>query len=180
LPRDRLILIGYPLKEAFDEKRLGAILEETMKRFKPKSVSLTAPAIPFSLNDSLHPPSDHYYRLDLSDLSIRQKVRNMLTRTGRELSVGRRRDWGEEHKKMVYDFLKAHPVEEPTRLIFERIGEYLSASPTAWLFDARNKSGDLVAFDVGEFNPKDYFFLCSISAQTLFVPPVPLISSSLK
>ena len=81
---------------------------------------------------------------------------------------------------MVYDFLKAHPVEEPTRLIFERIGEYLSASPTAWLFDARNKSGDLVAFDVGEFNPKDYFFLCSISAQTLFVPPVPLISSSLK
>lgn len=142
-----------------------------MKRFKPKSVSLTAPAIPFSLNDSLHPPSDHYYRLDLSDLSIRQKVRNMLTRAGRELSVGRRRDWGEEHRKMVYDFLKTHPVEEPTRLIFERIGEYLSASATAWVFDARNKSGDLVAFDVGEFNPKDYvFFMFNFSSDALCAP----------
>ena len=154
-----LIFVGYPLKEPFEEKRMRKALEDAIKRFKPESVSLTAPSIPSSLNDCIHPPSDHYYRLDLSALSISQKLRNMLNRAGRELSVEKSRDFGEEHRKMVEDFLKTHPVDEATRFIFERIGDYLSSSTTAWIFDARNKRGELVAFDVAEFKPRSYCFL---------------------
>src|SRR4030042_1788585 len=67
--KDRLIFVGYPLKETFEEKRMGRALEDAINRFKPETVSLIAPSIPSSLNNCVHPPSDHYYRLDLSALS---------------------------------------------------------------------------------------------------------------
>lgn len=169
--KDRLIFVGYPFKELFEENRMKNALEKAIKRFKPESVSLIAPSIPSSLSDCIHPPLDHYYRLDLSTLSISQKLRNMLSRAGRDLSVEKNRNFDEEHRKMVDDFLKTHPVDEATRFIFERIGDYLSSSTTAWVFDARNNSGELVAFDVAEFKPKDYaIYMFNFSSSTLYVP----------
>jgi len=169
--KNRLIFVGYSLGELFDEKRMENSLEEAIQRFKPESVSLIAPSIPSSLNDSIHPPSDHYYRLDLSALSISQKLRNMLSRAGRELSVKKSRDFGKEHKKLIGAFLKTHPVDEATRFIFERIGGYLSSSATAWVFDARNDKGELVAFDVAEFKPKNYaIYMFNFSSEAFYVP----------
>jgi len=169
--KDRLILVGYPLEETFEEKRMRNALERAIRRFKPESVSLIAPSIPSSLNNCVHPPTDHYYRLDLSTLSISQKLRNMLSRARRELSVGKNRSFDEEHRKMVGDFLKAHPVDEATQSIFERMPEYLAASPTAWLFDARNKKGELVAFNIAEFKPRSYsFYMFNFTLDTLYVP----------
>ena len=63
----------------------------------------------------------------------------MLKRAGRELSVGKNKIFDEEHRKMVEEFLRTHPVDEATRSIFQRIDKYLSSSKTAWIFDARNK-----------------------------------------
>jgi hypothetical protein len=169
--KDLLIFVGYPFKETFEEKRMKSALEKAIKRFKPESVSLIAPSIPSPLNDCIHPPSDHYYRLDLSALSISQKLRNMLSRAGRELSVKRSRDFGKEHRKLIEDFLKFHPVDEATRFIFERIGDYLSASPTAWVFDARKGKGELVAFDVAEFKPRNYaIYMFNFNSETFYVP----------
>jgi len=169
--KDHFIFIGYPLLESFEEKRMKIALEDAIKRFKPESVSLTAPAIPSSLNDHPHPPSDHYYRLDLSALSISQKLRNMLNRAGRELSVGRGRNFDEEHSKMVDNFLETHPVDEGTRFIFKRIGKYLSSSTTAWIFNARNNRGELIAFDIAEFKPKDYtLYMFNFRSRTHYVP----------
>ena len=169
--KDHLIFAGYPLKEPFEEKRMRNALEDAIKRFKPESVSLIAPSIPSSFNDCAHPPSDRYYRLDLSALSISQKLRNMLSRAGRELSVEKNKDFDEEHKKMVDDFLKTHPVDEVTQFIFKRIGEYLSSSTTVWVFDARNKRNELVAFDVAEFIPRDYtIYMFNFGSDVLYVP----------
>jgi hypothetical protein len=168
---DRLIFVGYPLKEPFEEKRMRNALEKATKRFKPESVSLIAPAIPSSLNDCIRSTSDHYYRLDLSALSISQKLRNMLNRAGRELSVEKSRDFGKEHQRLIEDFLKTHPVDEATRFIFERIGGYLSSSTTAWVFDARNNRGELVAFDVAEFKPRNYaIYMFNFTSEALYVP----------
>jgi len=169
--KDHLIFVGYPLKEAFEEKTMRSALEEAIKRFNPERVSLIAPSIPSSINSCAHPPSDHYYRLDLTSLSISQKLRNMLSRAGRELSVERNKKFDEGHKKMVDDFLKTHPVDEATQSIFRRIDEYLSSSTTAWIFDARNKRGELVAFDVAEFKPRDYaIYMFNFGSDVLYVP----------
>ena len=169
--KGHLILVGYPLKEPFEEKRMRSVLEDAIKRFNPENVSLIAPSVPSSLNDCVHPPSDHYYRLDLSSISISQKLRNMLSRARRELFVKKNKDFDEEHRKIVDDFLKTHPVEEATRFIFKRIGDYLFSSPAARVFDARNNRGELVAFDVAEFIPMDYIiYMFNFSSEALYVP----------
>ena len=169
--KGHFILVGYPLSETFEEKRLGKALEDAVKRLNPESVSLIAPAIPPSLQNGLHPPTDHYYRLDLSTISISQKLRNMLRRAGRELYVGKSTHFDQEHKKIVEEFLKTHSVDEATRFIFQRIDTYLSSSKTASIFEARTGDGDLVAFDVAEFKPRDYaVYMFNFRSETRYIP----------
>jgi Acetyltransferase (GNAT) domain len=166
-----LILIGYPLEEPFEEKRMERALEDAVKRLSPESVSLMAPSIPASLENSGHPPTDHYYRLDLSSVNISQKLRNMLKRAGRELSVGKNPHFDQEHKKMVEEFLKSHSADEATRFIFQRIDTYLSSSKTASIFEARTGDGDLVAFDVAEFKPRDYaVYMFNFRSEFRYIP----------
>jgi hypothetical protein len=169
--KDHFIFVGYPLKEPWGEKQMVKVLENAIQRFKPENVALTAPAIPSSLKNCVHPPPDHYYRLDLSSISISQKLRNMLKRADRELSVERSNTFDEEHRKMIVEFLKTHPVDEAAGFIFNRINEYLSSSPAARVFDARNKRDELVAFDVAEFTPKDYaLYMFNFGSDARYVP----------
>jgi len=169
--KDHLIFVGYPLKETFQEKQMQTALRKAIKRLKPQTVALTAPTIPSAFNDCGHPASDDYYRIDLSTLSISQKVKHMLNRAGRELSVTRKRNFDEEHRRMVDNFLEAHPVDEGTRFIFQRIDQYLSLSETGWIFDARNNRGELAAFDVAELWAKCYTFsMFNFSSDALHVP----------
>jgi hypothetical protein len=169
--RNHLIFVGYPLQDPFDEKQMGKALENAMKRFKPGSVALIAPMIPSYMNGCDHPPPDHYYRLDVSALSISQKLRNMLSRASRELAVEKTRKFGREHKKLVDNFLDTHPVDEGTQFIFKRIDKYVSSSTTAWVFDARTSRGELVGFDIAEFKPRDYtIYMFNFSSGALYVP----------
>ncbi len=168
---DHLIFVGYPLKEPWGEKQMVRVLESAVECFKPKSIALTASAIPSSLKNCVHPLPDHYYRLDLSSISISQKLRNMLKRAGRELSVESSNTFDEDHRKMIAEFLKTHPVDEAAGFIFNRIKEYLSSSPTAQVFDARNKRDELVAFDIAEFTPKDYaLYMFNFGSDARYVP----------
>jgi hypothetical protein len=169
--KGHFILVGYPLNEAFEEGRLGRALEDAVQCLKPVSVSLIAPAIPPSLQQGSSPSMDQYYRLDLSTLSISQKSRNMLRRAGRELSVGKNPHFDQEHKKIVEEFLKSHSADEATRFIFRRIDAYLSSSKTASIFEARTGDGDLVAFDIAEFMPKDYaVYMFNFRSHTRYIP----------
>jgi hypothetical protein len=169
--KGHFILVGYPLSEAFEEKRLEKALEDAIKRLNPESISLIAPAIPPSLRQGPHPPLDHYYCLDLSTLSISQKLRNMLRRAGRVLLVGMNRDFDQEHTKIVEEFLTSRPVDEATRFILRRIGDYLFSSNTASIFEARTGDGRLVAFDIAEFKPRDYaVYMFNFRSQTHYIP----------
>jgi hypothetical protein len=169
--KDHLIFVGYPLQEPFKEKQMGQAFEDVVKRFNPGSVSLIAPTIPSYLNGCDHPASDHYYRLDLSALSVSQKLRNMLNRASRELSVDRTSMFGREHRKMVGDFMKTHSVDKGTQFIFKRIDHYVSSSSTALIFNVRNRTGGLVAFDIAEFSPEQYaLYMFNFSSEALYVP----------
>jgi hypothetical protein len=169
--KDLLIFIGYPLEEAFEEKKMEKALNEARGRFKPREVSLAAPKIPPSIFGSPRAPADHYYRLDLSTLSISQKLRNMLRRADRDLVVERTKTLNEEHKEMVNEFLNTHTVDEATQFIFKRIPEYLSSAPSIWVFIARKKSGALVAFDIAEFGAKHYaIYMFNFASRSHYIP----------
>ncbi len=167
----RLIFIGYPLEKAFDEKRMGKNLEKAVGRIKPRNVALTAPAIPASIGNGSHSHPDHYYRLDLSSAPVSQKVKNMVTRAGRDLDVKKNDEFREEHMQMIAEFLESHPVNEGTGFIFNKINKYIASSPRVRVIDVRNKRGELVGFDVADFTPKDYaFYMFNFSSDILYVP----------
>ena len=166
-----LILVGYPLGETFAQKRMEEALEEAVKRLNPECVSLMAPSIPVSLVKTEQPPPDQYYRLDLSSLTVSQKVRNMLQRAGREVTVGRDARFGEEHRKIVDAFLRTHSVDDGTRFIFQGIERYLSSAKTAAIFAARTGEGELVAFDIADFKPRGYaLYMFNFRSDSRYVP----------
>jgi len=166
-----VILIGYPLGEPFDQKRMEEARDSAVEHLKPERVSLMAPSIPSSLEKVDHPPSDYYYRLDLSSLAVSQKVRNMVNRAGRELTVEANSRFDDEHRELVAAFLNTHPVDEATRFIFQRIDRYLSSSRTAAILNARTSGGELVAFDITEFKPRDYaLYMFNFSSDARYIP----------
>ncbi len=166
-----LIFVGYPLRDAVDEKGLQEALQEAVTSLKPKRVSLMAPSLPASLAQADHHPSDYYYRLELPSLALSQKLRNMLKRAGREVTVGEHGHFAEEHREIVAAFLQSHPVDEATRFIFQRIDHYLASSTTASIFEARTAGGELVAFDIADFKPRDYaLYMFNFSSTSRYVP----------
>lgn len=168
--QDRLIFIGYSLDEQSDQDEMTKALDQATARFKPTVISVTAPVVLASLTDWVQSSSDFYYRLDLSTLSVPQKVRNMLRRANREISVAQSKRWNKEHKRLVDDFLRSHRLPEATQYIFKQIPEYVKSN-TAWLFEARNSRDELVAFDVAEFGARHYaFYMFNFISRQRYVP----------
>lgn len=152
----RLVFVGYPLSGNGSDEQLLASLAEAKARFRPTVVSIIAPALPAALNDYSLSPPDAYYRLDLTQLRIPQKTRNMLARARREVTI-RVGSFGKEHKRLIEDFLRRQPLDDATRFIFQRVPEYVKCD-TALVFEARTARGDLVAFDVAELGARQYAF----------------------
>jgi len=168
---EHVVFVGYPLREVFQEKKMKKALDEAVRRFNPSWVALIAPSIPTSIHPQTPPSSDQYYRLDLAALSVSQKVRNMINRAGRQLKVEKRKTLNEGHRELVREFLTVHAVGQQTRFIFERIPDYISSCATAWVYDARNEKGELVAFDVAEMGPKQYaFYMFNFTSHNRVVP----------
>lgn len=153
---ESLIFLGYPLQEPFEETKMEKILEGAIERFRPSRVALIAPYI--SRRDGERGDRNTYYKLDLATLKIPAKLKNTLQMASRELEVEKGREYGIEHQQLVEDFLESRQVSEGTRTIFGKIHEYLSSVPTAWVFNARTRSGRLAGFDIAEFGAKNYAF----------------------
>lgn len=167
---ERLVFVGYPLNGDFDELQLTAILNRAIERFKPGFVSVIGPAAPPSPPDWAVSPADAYYRLDIPTLTAPQKVRHMLHRAGRDLSVHSVERCGREHKKLIKTFLRNRRLDESSQSIFQKIPDYAD-SATARIFEARTGQGKLVAFDVAEFGATDYaFYMFNIRSQKDYVP----------
>lgn len=166
-----LVFVGYPLGSPFDPAALREALDAALSRFAPRSVALTAPALPMPAGAWQARESDHYYRLELSGLRIQGKLASLIRRAARETrvkSVGR---MGEEHAGLIADFLRLHQVSDETRYIFARIPEYVASTPTARVFEARDGGGNLIAFDVAEFGARDYaFYQFNFRSRTRSVP----------
>ena len=169
--KDLLIFNGYPLGEAFDDKRMIRALKKARRELKPGEVTLIAPRISSAAAGCPQPPSDSYYRLGVSGVTISQKLRNVLKRAGRELAVERGKTFGDEHRALVEGFLSSHPVEEGTGSIFRRIPEYLRLAPSAWVFEARDRGRELVAFDVADFGANHYaMYMFNFTLRPCSVP----------
>lgn len=80
-----------------------------------------------------------------------QNLRNMLRRGARECAV-REEAWTQEHAELVKTYIDSRPLEAGTRHIYARIENYLTATPDALLFAARNSQGHLLGLAIGDFS----------------------------
>jgi hypothetical protein len=169
--RESLVFVAYPLTGTCEPGQAENAFAKAMRHFRPKRTSLIGP-------DSLAPPRgfhqvslDHYYLLDLGPPGPPAKVRNMVTRAGRELVVRRTRTFGKEHRELVDKFLSSQPVERGTASIMNRLPDYLSRVKTAWIFEACTGAGQLAGFTVGEFGPaRRAFYMFNFRSPALPVP----------
>ena len=167
----RLVFVGYPLSGFFEEAPVMEALNAAKSRFKPSSLSLIVPTLLPALGDCTASPKDAYYRLDLARLRIPKKVRNMMARARREVSVSIG-EFGRVHKRLVEDFMRTHELEDATQIIFKRLSEYASLESVV-IFDAHTLDGELVAFDVAEFGARDYaFYMFNFRSQKFNIPGV--------
>ncbi len=121
---DRLIFVGYPLGAACDEAAWLAAFDAALVRFRPRLVAVTAAALPARLRDCTASPADAYYRLDLAEVRPPKKVRNLLRRAERAVTIHTVPAMGAAHRRLVADFLATVSVDDGTRFIFERLERY--------------------------------------------------------
>ncbi len=168
---DQLIFIGYPLSGRYTAKACEKAIRRALDRFGPERVSLIGPDVPSSIANGASLSRDYYYRLETERVRVSQKVRTMLRRASKEVSVVKSGNFDEEHADLIDEFLVNHEVSAATRSIFGCIAEYTRAGENGVLFDARNSSGKLVAFDVAEAGAKEHlFYLFNFSSRQSYIP----------
>lgn len=165
-----LIFIGYPLNEAFEKEKIKEALNTAIERFKPEQIAVIAPAIPQLKYTCSMSGSDSYYRLDLSNIHIGQKLRNMIKHASRNIHCEKRHGLNDEHTLLISEFLSSRKVDEDTQRLFKSIPKYVSSVSTASVFEARDKEGRLIAFDIAESGAKEYaFYMFNIKSQKHYV-----------
>ncbi|MCQ2444572.1 MAG: TraB/GumN family protein, partial [Mailhella sp.] len=121
-----------------------------------RRITVLAPSVPQSAPENAVIERDAWWGFDLPH-TPGQKLRNMLRRAARDVSVAVDA-WGPEHAALVDRYLKVRTLAPGTRHIFGRIGGYLDASPEAVLFSARDAEGRLQAFAVADYGAVDTAF----------------------
>ncbi|MEW6668068.1 MAG: hypothetical protein AB1512_22885 [Thermodesulfobacteriota bacterium] len=170
---DILVFVGYPLEGVFTDADLGECLVEATGAFRPGTISLIAPRLPDWKRPAQRGKEDAYYRIDLRTLHPRSKVRNMTRRASTEVACEKGGHLGEEHIRLIRDFIAMRKLEEGTRLILERVPDYVNSVPTAVVFSARERSGRLAGFTVAEYGAKDYgFYMFNFRSGECGVPGV--------
>jgi hypothetical protein len=149
-----LIFVGYPLgKQSGDTE---TAYESACERFRPHTIALIAPKIWLKSRSDDDRITDYYYRLDLPLGRPDSAVAYMLRRAQREIQIVEGK-FGEEHRRLVQEFISFHEVMHGHQYIFNRIGDYLDNSRSARLLEARKKD-DLVAFTIVDLGSADYAY----------------------
>lgn len=168
-----LVFVGYPLEGEFTEEVLRECLAEAVQEFRPGTLSLIAPRLPDWKRPAERGKEDAYYRIDLRSLHPHSKVMNMIRRASTEASCEKSDHLGDEHARLIRDFIASRRLDEGTRFILERVPDYVNSVPTAVAFSARDRSGRLAAFTVAEYGTKDYgFYMFNFRSEEGAVPGV--------
>ena len=146
-----------PLAEALDELALSC-----------SGVTVLAPFRPAEAPDSASSSRDQYWDLPVPP-QPGQKLRNMLKRAAREVTV-EPEEWDEDHAALVRHYLQSRPLAPGTRAIFTALPEYCAragqAGAALLLLAARSRDGRLAAFSMGDYTAlRTAFYMFSFRRQ---------------
>lgn len=153
---ETLVMIGYPINREYDEEEVTQILQRYLEE-GGKRIVIIAPKLPSSLTFE-EVRTDKYYRLTLPIKHLGKKIRYMISRASRELTIEVGRSLTKNHRELMRDFLKRPDVEEFMKYVCSRLEYYLSKSKTVEIINAFAKNGRLVGFDVVDLPRGRYSF----------------------
>lgn len=163
----QIVLIGYPMGKPLDKNALDAAVEEALQTKGLQHITILCPEKPSQTPENASVSEDAYWSLPLPLAPFKQKLRNMLARAKRDISIEESgaEGYGQEHEAIVNDFCSRRTLEPGMIHIFHQLKKYLAESPNARLFSARTKEGKTAAFAIGDyssFNTAFYMFACRL------------------
>jgi hypothetical protein len=165
-----LVLVGYPVHDPLDAADMAEAVGEALATPGIQRITVIGPARPPQAPARCAVAQDCYYALPVPP-APGQKLRNLLRRAHRELTVERGGAWAEEHLALVQRYIDERTLAAGTRHIFRQLPGYLAASAGSLLISARRADGRLAAFAVGEFAARHTAFFMLCFRQPELAPP---------
>ena len=155
------VLVAYPPAKPDDMGAVDAAVAEALALPGLERLTVIAAARPAAAPEHAESTEDAYWSLPLP-LAVPagrpgQKLRNLLRRAARETSIeqsGGAGVWMAEHAALAEAFIrrKGAEIDEGSRYIFRKLGDYLAAAPEARLFSARDAAGRLLGCAIGDYS----------------------------
>ena len=146
-----LVLVGYPMHDPRDQSAMAAAVDDALKLPGSARITVIGPARPAQAPAASPDRKDYYLSLPVPAPSPCQKLRNLLRRSGRDLTVEYGRQCTPEHMALVQRYLEERELAAGTRHIFQQLPRYIEASAGSLIVSARRADQRLAAFAVGEF-----------------------------
>ena len=157
LKENWVVFVGYPLYHDFSIRKFETVIDKIKKRFNPKYISLIAPELPVSLSASCEErESDHYYTLNIHNLTVKSALRRTVRKAMEQLTVERTNEILAAHKELMHEFIeRAKPPPRVRNLLF-KMSKYVGSSEDSLILNAWNKENKLAAFYVIDLAAKDF------------------------
>ncbi|MDE5880074.1 MAG: translation initiation factor IF-2 [Desulfovibrio sp.] len=154
------VLVAYPQGSPKDAGAVEVAVAEALTLPGLEHLTVIAAARPAAAPAEATTTEDAYWSLSLP-LAMPpgrpgQKLRNLLRRAAREVSIaqtGGPGAWTGEHAALAEAFIKKKgpALDAGSSYIFGRLGDYLAGAPNARLFSARDAAGRLLACAIGDY-----------------------------
>ncbi|MCX8026471.1 MAG: hypothetical protein N3A62_01265 [Thermodesulfovibrionales bacterium] len=168
-----LIFVGYALDGENDMDTANKVLDLIVQKQGVKGIAILSPFDYPSQQICIQSDDDYYYRLNLADFRPSSRLRNSIRRAQREVTVSINRKIDDSHLKLIDEVVSLKLFDDATKYIFKRIPAYLNASDTVEVFNAINKEGKLIAFDIADYGSKEYcFYMFNLFSRKDYVPGV--------
>jgi len=146
-----MVLVGYAVHDPRDSRAMAAAVDEALKLPGLSRITVIGPARPAQAPAASPDVQDHYLSLPVPAPLPGQKLRNLLRRAERDLTVECGRLCTPEHMALVQRYLEQRELAVGTRHIFQQLPRYIEASAGSLTVSARRADQRLAAFAVGEF-----------------------------
>jgi hypothetical protein len=165
------VLVGYPMHDPLDVAAMTEAVGRALEIRGLHRITVIGPVRPPQTPDQTMVTEDCYYSLPIPPPPPGRKLRNLLRRAGRELTMDAGRQYGDDHMALVRRYLEERHLATGIRHIFRQLPRYLASSPGSLLLSARLANGRLAAFAVGEFAAlRTAFYMFSFRDPSLAPP----------
>jgi hypothetical protein len=166
----QVVLVGYPLHDPRDEGAMAAAVDQALAMPGLRRITVLGPARPPQAPPGAVEVRDRYVGVTVPPRPG-AKLRNLLRRAAREVTVTSGRECTTEHAALIARYLDERSFDAGTRQIFGCIARYVRSLSSARVVSARCTDGRLAGFAVGEFASRHTAFYMFSFRNADLAPP---------